>query len=161
MTLTLSSPAFALNEEIPVEYTCEGQDISPPLNWQGVPDGTRSLVLVIDDPDAPDPTAPKMTWVHWILFNLPPTTVGLPAGTTAENLPAGTQAGFNDFKRTTYGGPCPPVGRHRYFHKLYALDTMLAGLDSPTKPQIEAAMTGHILAQAELVGTYQKHGRRR
>ena len=159
MTLVLSSPAFAPNGEIPTEYTCEGQDILPPLGWQNVPANTRSLALIIDDPDAPDPAAPKMTWVHWILFNLPPTLTELPAGTTIADLPPGTQEGFNDFKRTSYGGPCPPVGRHRYFHKLYALDTRLEGLDTPTKTQLVTAMADHILAQAELVGTYQKQNR--
>ncbi len=157
MTLVLSSPAFEPGGEIPTDYTCEDKDISPPLVWQGVPPGIRSLALIIDDPDAPDPAAPKMTWVHWILFNLPPDTTELPAGTTGKELPPGTQAGINDFKRTRYGGPCPPIGRHRYFHKLYALDTMLEGLNKPTKQQVEAAMAGHILAQAELMGTYQKH----
>jgi Raf kinase inhibitor-like YbhB/YbcL family protein len=155
MILILSSPAFEPNGEIPADYTCEGKDISPPLVWQGIPAGTRSLALIVDDPDAPDPAAPKMTWVHWILFNLPPTTTGLPAGTPDRDLPVGTQAGVNDFKRTRYGGPCPPIGRHRYFHKLYALDAHL-NLETPTKAQVEAAMTGHILAQAELMGTYQK-----
>ena len=156
MTLILSSPAFQPSGEIPTDYTCEGRDISPPLVWQGVPSGTRSLALIIDDPDAPDPAAPKMTWVHWIVFNLPPDATGLPAEITAKDLPSGTKAGINDFKRTSYGGPCPPIGRHRYFHKLYALDTLLEGLDTPTKQQLETAMAGHILAQAELMGTYQK-----
>ncbi|ASC71420.1 Putative lipoprotein LppC [Halomicronema hongdechloris C2206] len=156
MTLVLRSPAFAAGGEIPVEYTCEGRDMSPPLTWQGIPAGTRSLVLIVADPDAPDPTAPQMTWVHWLLYNLPPETEGLSAGITSQNLPAGTREGINDFKRTRYGGPCPPIGRHRYFHKLYALDTMLADLGTPTKSQLEAAMPGHILAQAELMGTYEK-----
>jgi hypothetical protein len=156
MALVLTSPAFEPNGEIPTEYTCEGRDISPPLSWQTVPEGARSLALIIDDPDAPDPAAPKMTWVHWVLFNLPPSLTELPAGTTISDLPPGSQEGFNDFKRTSYGGPCPPIGRHRYFHKLYALDTRLEGLDAPTKSDLEAAMAGHILAQAELVGTYEK-----
>lgn len=156
MTLILRSSAFAPNGVIPTEYTCEGQDISPPLSWQGAPSATRSFALIIDDPDAPDPNAPKMTWVHWLLFNLPPETTRLPAGVPASHLPTGTKAGVNDFQRTSYGGPCPPIGRHRYFHKLYALDTTL-DLDTPTKLQLETAMTGHILAQAEVMGTYQKH----
>lgn len=159
MTLMLSSPAFEHGAEIPTDYTCEGKDISPPLVWQGVPAGTRSLALIIDDPDAPDPAAPKMTWVHWVLYNLPPETTGLPIETTAKDLPPATKEGINDFKRTRYGGPCPPIGRHRYFHKLYALDTLLEGLDTPTKQQLEAAMRGHILAQADLMGTYQKYSR--
>ncbi len=159
MSLVLSSPAFQPGREIPTDYTCESKDISPPLVWQGVPAGTHSLALIIDDPDAPDPAAPKMTWVHWILFNLPAETTGLPAGITAKELPPGTKEGINDFKRTSYGGPCPPIGRHRYFHKLYALDTRLEGLATPTKQQLEAAMAGHILAQTELMGTYQKYSR--
>ncbi len=159
MTLVLHSPAFDPSGEIPTEYTCEGKDISPPLVWQNVPAGTRSLALIIDDPDAPDPVAPKMTWVHWIVFNLSPETTGLPAGTTNRNLPAGAKSGINDFKRTRYGGPCPPIGRHRYFHKLYALDTGFDDLHTPTKSQLEREMAGHILAQAELMATYQKRGR--
>lgn len=156
MTLVLSSPVFEPHGEIPVEYTCEGKDISPPLIWRGVPEGTRSLALIIDDPDAPDPAAPKRIWVHWILYNFPPETTELPVGVTANELPKSAKEGLNDFKRTRYGGPCPPIGRHRYFHKLYALDILLEDLSTPTKSQLEAAMKAHILTQAELVGTYQK-----
>jgi Raf kinase inhibitor-like YbhB/YbcL family protein len=112
------------------------------------------LALIVDDPDAPDPAAPKMTWVHWVLYNLPPTVIGLPEGIKA--LPAGAKEGVNDWKRTGYGGPCPPVGRHRYFHKLYALDAMLPDLNRPTKAKLEQAMKGHIIGEAQLVGTYQK-----
>lgn len=158
MTLTLGSSAFAAAAEIPSKYTCEGSDISPPLAWQGTPAGTKSLVLIVDDPDAPDPAAPKMTWVHWVLYNIPPDTHGLPEAVAHAQLPAGTQEGLNDWKRSGYGGPCPPVGRHRYFHKLYALDASLSGLGIPTKTALEAAMKGHVLAKAELMGTYQKHG---
>jgi Raf kinase inhibitor-like YbhB/YbcL family protein len=156
MGLALSSPAFAPGGEIPALFTCEGRDISPALGWTGVPEAAQSLVLIVDDPDAPDPEAPKMTWVHWILYNLPPSARGLPEAVAAKDLPAGTKEGTNDWKRTGYGGPCPPVGRHRYFHKLYALDTALPDLGAATKPQVEAAMKGHVLAQAELMGTYQK-----
>lgn len=156
MPLSLSSSAFDDGGAIPTEHTCEGTDISPPLRWSGIPEGTRSLVLIVDDPDAPDPRAPKMTWVHWVLYNLAPTVSELAGGTTADTLPAGAAEGLNDWQRTGYGGPCPPVGRHRYFHKLYALDKMLDGLDRPTKAQIESAMQGHVIAQAQLVGTYQK-----
>jgi Raf kinase inhibitor-like YbhB/YbcL family protein len=159
MALELSSPAFAAGAAIPALYTCEGRDVSPPLEWRGIPSGTKSLVLFVDDPDAPDPRAPKMTWVHWVLVNLPPDLPGLAAGTVAASLPAGTVEGLNDWKRTGYGGPCPPIGRHRYFHKLFALDTVLTGLDRPTKAQVEAAMKGHILAHTELIGTYEKQGR--
>jgi Raf kinase inhibitor-like YbhB/YbcL family protein len=112
--------------------------------------------LIVDDPDAPDPQAPKMTWVHWVLYNIPPAASGLAEGITAAALPPGTEPGLNDWRRTGYGGPCPPIGRHRYFHKLYALDTRLTGLNQPTKAQVEAAMQGHLLAQAVLIGTYQK-----
>jgi Raf kinase inhibitor-like YbhB/YbcL family protein len=156
MALQIDSPAFANGADIPRKYTCEGDDIAPALNWRGIPGGTRSLVLIVDDPDAPDPAAPRMTWVHWVLYNLPPDSSGLPEGTTSKDLPAGSGEGTNDWKRTGYGGPCPPVGRHRYFHKLYALDTVLEGLNNPTKAEVESAMQGHILEQAELLGTYQK-----
>ncbi len=156
MSLTLKSPAFAHRGEIPRQYTCDGADRSPPLDWSGVPAGTKSLALIVDDPDAPDPKAPKMIWVHWVLYNLPPTISGLPEAVGAEDLPKGTLEGVNDWHRTGYGGPCPPIGRHRYFHKLYALDTLLPDLHHPTKARLEQAMQGHILAQAELVGTYQR-----
>ena len=156
MALTLTSSAFSHGGEIPVQYTCLGRDLSPPLAWTGVPPGTRSLVLIVDDPDAPDPKAPKMTWVHWVVYNIPPTVTAIPETASAGDLAPEVRFGLNDWKRTGYGGPCPPVGRHRYVHKLYALDTMLTGLDKPTKKQLEAAMKGRILAHAELVGTYQK-----
>jgi Raf kinase inhibitor-like YbhB/YbcL family protein len=121
-----------------------------------VPEGTRSLVLIVDDPDAPDPRAPKMTWVHWVLYNIPPDTGGLGEDIASEDLPPGTKEGVNDWKRTGYGGPCPPIGRHRYFFKLYALDTTLPELSMATKSQVEAAMRDHVLAGATLMGTYQK-----
>jgi Raf kinase inhibitor-like YbhB/YbcL family protein len=156
MSLTLTSPAFEHNGEIPAEYTCDGKDISPALSWSNLPEGTKSLALIVDDPDAPDPAAPKVTWVHWVLYNLPPSVSGLPRGVSSEALPVGTQEGLNNWDRTGYGGPCPPVGRHRYFHKLYALDIELTGLERPTKEELEQAMAGHILTQAELVGTYQR-----
>ena len=156
MGLALSSPAFAPGGEIPALFTCEGRDLSPALDWTGVPEAAQSLVLIVDDPDAPDPKAPRMTWVHWVLYNLPPPARGLPEGVAAKDLPAGTKQGTNDFKRTAYGGPCPPIGRHRYFHKLYALDVVLPDLGPATKAQVEAAMKGHVIAHAELMGTYQK-----
>lgn len=154
MSLVLTSLAFLLQGSIPAKYTCEGADVSPPLAWTGVPPATKSLALIVDDPDAPDPAAPKRTWVHWVLYNLPPTATGLTEA--AHSLPPGTLEGLNDWQRTGYGGPCPPIGRHRYFHKLYALDVVLPDLKHPSKAQLEAAMRGHILAQTELVGTYQK-----
>jgi hypothetical protein len=154
MTLTLRSPAFTHYGQIPTRYTCDGEDVSPPLTWSGVPANTKSLALIVVDPDAPDPAAPKMTWVHWLLYNIPPEIKALPEA--IQDLPVGTQEGRNDWKRTGYGGPCPPKGRHRYFHTLYALDRLLPDLRQPTKAQLEKAMHGHILAQVELVGTYQR-----
>lgn len=158
MSLMLTSPAFQHGGLIPARHTCDGADHSPPLRWSGPPAGTQSLVLIVDDPDAPDPEAPKMTWVHWVLYNLPTDAGGLAEGIAAEQLPAGTLQGVNDWHRPGYGGPCPPVGRHRYFHKLYALDVKLPDLKHPSKGAVEKAMHGHVLAQAELVGLYQKRG---
>jgi Raf kinase inhibitor-like YbhB/YbcL family protein len=154
MALQLTSAAFAPGGEVPRRYTCQGEDFSPPLAWSGVPANAQSLVLIVDDPDAPDPAAPKMVYVHWVLYNLPPSITGLPEAVA--RLPNGTGQGLNDWHRIGYGGPCPPIGRHRYFHKLYALDTVLPDLGTPTKAALETAMKGHVVAQAELVGTYQK-----
>ena len=155
MAMNISSPNFSHNKDIPTGYTCEGADKSPQLSWGSVPEKAKSLVLIVDDPDAPDPKAPKMTWVHWVLFNLPSTSVGLEENVATEKLPKGTREGLNDWKRTGYGGPCPPIGKHRYFFKLYALDTTL-DLNKPTKAQLEKSMEGHILEKVELIGTYQK-----
>ena len=152
MSFRLTSTAFAEGGAIPRGYTCEGRDTSPPLAWSGVPAGTRTLALIVDDPDAPDPAAPKMTWVHWVLFDIPPAAAGIAEGAPS---PAGAKQGVNDWQRTGWGGPCPPIGRHRYFFKLYALDTALE-LNRPTKAELEQAMKGHVLAEARLVGTYQK-----
>src|SRR5215471_9178588 len=154
--MRISSTAFSNHSAIPTLYTCEGKDISPPMAWSDLPAGTKSVALIVDDPDAPDPAAPKMTWVHWVLYNLPAETTRLDQGIAPSALPAGTLQGKNDWKRAGYGGPCPPIGRHRYFHKLYALDAVLSDLKQPTKDQLLKAMQGHVLAQAELVGTYQK-----
>jgi len=151
--MKLASLAFSEGAAIPRKYTCEGRDVSPPLAWSAVPHGARSLALIVDDPDAPDPAAPKMTWVHWVLYNLPPESPGVEEDGVP---PPGTLEGLNDWKRTGYGGPCPPIGRHRYFHKLYALDVSLPDLDRPAKAKLEAAMKGHVLAHTELIGTYQK-----
>ncbi|MEJ2592429.1 MAG: YbhB/YbcL family Raf kinase inhibitor-like protein [Candidatus Thiodiazotropha sp.] len=156
MPMTITSDAFSEGGEIPTEYTCQGDDLSPRLQWDGVPDNARSLALIVDDPDAPDPAAPRMTYVHWVLYNLPPETRELARAIPAADLPTGTGEGVNDWKRTGYGGPCPPIGRHRYFHKLYALDTRLEGLQTPTKAQLESAMSGHVIAEAVLMGTYEK-----
>jgi Raf kinase inhibitor-like YbhB/YbcL family protein len=154
--MDLSSPAFTAHGEIPAIHTCEGQDRAHALAWHGLPDGTRSLALVVDDPDAPDPAAPQRTWVHWVLYNIPPAMGSLPEGGAA---PQGALDGLNDWQRSGYGGPCPPIGRHRYFFKLYALDTVLPALTQPTKATLEQAMQGHVLAQAQLVGTYQKRSK--
>jgi len=156
MSLKLDSAAFAANASIPAKHTCEGDDVSPPLAWGGAPAGTRSFALIVDDPDAPDPAAPKMTWVHWVLYDIPAPAASLAEGIEPGELPAGTREGVNDWGRTGYGGPCPPIGRHRYFHKLYALDTVLGDLGRPKKAALEKAMQGHVLAEAVLVGTYQK-----
>jgi len=152
--MNLTSSAFAHNGAIPKKHTCDGGDASPPLSWSGVPPEAKSLVLIVDDPDAPDPAAPRMTWVHWVLYNLPPSAGGLAEG--VKSPPAGAAEGINDWQRAGYGGPCPPVGRHRYFHKLYALDTFIQGLSRPNKAAVERAMQGHVIARAELVGTYKR-----
>jgi Raf kinase inhibitor-like YbhB/YbcL family protein len=154
--MNLASSSFSPQGEIPSRHTCEGQDASPALSWSGLPPGTKSLALIVDDPDAPDPSAPQTTWVHWVVYNIPPAANGLPEGARAHDLPAGAHEGRNDWQSSGYRGPCPPIGRHRYFHKLYALDVVLADLGMPTKSALEQAMKGHVLAQADLVGTYQK-----
>jgi Raf kinase inhibitor-like YbhB/YbcL family protein len=153
--MNIVSPAFNHMAMIPTKYTCEGADISPPLNWSAIPADTKSLVLIVDDPDAPDPAAPRMTWVHWVLYDIPPVVTGLADGATV-NLPDGIREGINDFRQTRYGGPCPPVGKHRYFFKVYALDKMLGAIPHVNKADVEKAMRGHILMKAELVGLYQK-----
>jgi Raf kinase inhibitor-like YbhB/YbcL family protein len=152
--LKITSSAFAHNQEIPRKYTCQGKNLSVPLSWTGLPKGTKSLVLIVEDPDAPDPKKPKMVWDHWLLYNLPPDSKGLPEA--VKDLPKGTNDGKNSWKKTGYGGPCPPVGRHRYFHKLFALDIVLPDLKTPTKKQLLEAMKGHILEKTEMIGTYQK-----
>lgn len=156
MALTLKSASFADGGSIPRRFTCDGDDVSPPLSWSGAPAGTRSFALIVDDPDAPDPQAPRMTWVHWVLCNLPADCAGLPEAVKPADLPARTTAGLNDWKRTGYGGPCPPIGEHRYFHKLYALDTDFADLQRPDKAALERRMRGHVLAEAVLIGTYRR-----
>ena len=155
----IMSSAYQHQGHIPSQYTCEGRDISPPLSWNGVPQNAKSLVLIIDDPDAPDPKAPRMVWAHWLLYNIPPQTTELAEAIHDSQLPPGTLQGTNDWKRTGYGGPCPPIGVHRYFHKLYALDTVLPNLHSPSKQQLEQAMRGHIIAETGMIGLYEKHQR--
>ena len=156
MSLSLTSSDFSTGGTIPEQHTCDGADLSPSLSWSGAPPGTKSFALVVDDPDAPDPAAPKTTWVHWVLYNIPPETAELPQGSRESALPKGILAGRNDWNKAAYGGPCPPIGRHRYFHKLYALDVVLPDLGQPTKKQLEQAMHGHVLEQCELVGTYER-----
>lgn len=145
--LQVTSSAFSQGEAIPLEYTCDGEDVSPPLAWSGAPDGVASYSLIMDDPDAP-----AGTWVHWVLFDISPQTTQL-----AEDLPAtiGVQ-GNSSWDRTGYGGPCPPSGEHRYFFKLYALDTTLGLEAGATKEEVLEAMAGHVVAQGELMGTYSR-----
>jgi Raf kinase inhibitor-like YbhB/YbcL family protein len=157
--MSIESPAFANGTPIPSKYTCEGDDVSPELRWSNPPQGTRSFALIVDDPDAPDPKRPQRTWVHWVLYDMPRDATGLPE--RAQPLPLGTRLGTNDWERTAYGGPCPPVGEHRYFFKLYALDSALGDLSEPTKAELEEAMTGRVLGMVELVGTYEKAKPRR
>ena len=151
--LRIESPSFAAGQAIPLRHTCEGEDASPELNWSGAPEGTVSFALIVDDPDAPDPAAPKMTYVHWVLYDIPAEVTSLAEGTSP---PTGSRDGLNDWKQAGYGGPCPPIGTHRYFFKLYALDRALGDLKRPTKDTLLKAMEGHVLAQAELMGTYIK-----
>ncbi len=157
MALKIESSAFADQGEIPRKYTCDGDDLSPPLRWSGAPHGTRSFALIVQDPDAPDPAAPKMTYVHWVLYDLPPDCTGLPEDVSTAHLPRGTREGVNDWKRTGYGGPCPPIGRHRYYFRLFALDTLLGDLGKARRDDVEKALRDHVLDHAELMGTYQ-HG---
>ena len=152
--MELRSSVFTHAGELPQRCTCEGADVAPPLQWQGLPSGTASLALIVDDPDAPDPAKPQRTWVHWVVVDIPAEAAGLPG--EGQALPEGCRAGLNDWKKAAWGGPCPPIGRHRYFFKLYALDCRLPDLKQPTKADLEAAMQGHVLAQTELMGTYQK-----
>ena len=153
MTIKLSSAAFPYNGSIPTAHTCEGANTPPPLKWSGVPDEAKSLALIVDDPDAPDPKAPKRTYVHWVLYDILPTTSVLG---DSESPPHGAREGLNDEGDRSYTGPCPPIGRHRYFFKLFALDTMLGDLGNATKDVVERAMRDHVIAHGELVGTYEK-----
>jgi len=154
--MKLTSPNFKHQGEIPKLHTCDGKDLSPALSWSEAPEGAKSFSLIVDDPDAPDPANPKMTWVHWILYNIPTNSNSLPEGVKKKDLPEGTLEGLNDWKRTGYGGPCPPIGKHRYFHKLYALDITLPDLNKPSKEKLEKAMEGHVLEKIELIGLYQR-----
>lgn len=157
MNLVLSSMAFVHNGAIPSRHTCDGENVSPPLSWAGVPRQAKSLALIVDDPDAPDPAAPKRTWVHWVLYNIPADSASLSDDAATHGLLQNALHGVNDFGKGGYGGPCPPVGRHRYFFKLYALKTELPDLHRPTKAQLLAAMKGQVLAESILIGTYQRN----
>jgi hypothetical protein len=154
--MQLTSPSFKNQEIISKRFTCDGKNISPALEWSGVPKGTMSFVLIVDDPDAPDPNNPRIIWDHWVLYNIPATVSSLPEGVTDKDLPDGTMQGINDWEKTGYGGPCPPIGQHRYFFKLYALNIILSDLNHPTTEILERAMEGHILGKAELIGLYQR-----
>ena len=148
----IKSPAFENNGIIPKQYSCDGINISPPLSWSNIPEGAKSLALILDDPDAP-----TGTWVHWIIYNMPPASKGLQEGVIPiQEMAHETKQGINDFKKIGYGGPCPPSGTHRYFFKLYALDTKLTLKSGATKKQLENAIKGHIILQGELIGKYKK-----
>lgn len=155
-SFTLTSSAYKNQTPMDARFTCEGRGVSPPLSWSGTPAGTKSFALIVDDPDAPDPAAPERTFVHWVVYDIPPDVTALAEG-ASQNLPGGARAGSNDFGKATYGGPCPPIGRHRYFHKLYALDVVLPDLHNPSKAQLLNAMRGHVVGETQLIGTYQKH----
>jgi Raf kinase inhibitor-like YbhB/YbcL family protein len=157
LNMKIMSHAFKNEREIPARYTCDGMNKSPPIGWTDVPDDTKSLTLIVDDPDAPDPSAPQMTWTNWLLYNIPASSAGLAEGIAPDNLPSGTLQGMNDWYRTSYGGPCPALGRHRYFFRLYALDVVLPDLRSPTREDLERAMQGHVLARSSMVGLYRRH----
>ncbi len=152
--LTVTSSAFAAGAAMPKKYTCEGDNTSPPLAWSDPPASAKSFAIVVDDPDAPDPSAPKQVFVHWVLYDLAASVRSLPEG--QKTAPAGAHDGKNDFGTAGWSGPCPPIGRHRYFHEVYALDVALADLGQATKADLVAAMNGHLVAQGALVGTYQK-----
>jgi Raf kinase inhibitor-like YbhB/YbcL family protein len=156
MAFMLISAAFADHGDIPERFTCEGADMSPPLHWSGAPESTQSFALIVEDPDAPDPAAPQRTWVHWVVYDIPANARELLENAAAKGMPVGAKQGLNDWRRADYGGPCPPLGRHRYFHRLYALDSALPKLAHPTRATLLAAMKNHVLAEAQLVGTYQK-----
>ena len=156
MTLTLSSPAFSHGSEIPERCTGDGPDASPALQWNGAPEGTKAFALIVDDPDAPDPAAPTRTWVHWVVCDLPAATTALAEGATGRWMPAGSAEGKNDSGGVGYSGPYPPIGRHRYFFKLYALDAPMGLRAGHTKAELLKAMEGHVVASAELMGTYSR-----
>jgi hypothetical protein len=156
MAIKVTSSAFQQGGSIPAKYTCEGQDISPPLAWSGAPSSAKTIAMIVDDPDAPDPAKPQRVYVHWVVYNIPAATNSLSENASKSGMPKGAVQGKNDFGNAGYGGPCPPIGRHRYFFKLYALDTDLTGLSAPKKADLERAIKGHVVDSGELMGTYQK-----
>ena len=156
MTFNLSSSVFDANASMPTKYTCEGANISPPLAWSGAPASTKSFALIVEDPDAPDPAKPTRVFSHWVAYNIPASATSLSENASKKGMPAGSVQGSNDGNKQGYMGPCPPIGRHRYFFKLLALDTTLTGLKNPKKADLEKAIHGHVVANAELIGTYQK-----
>jgi Raf kinase inhibitor-like YbhB/YbcL family protein len=156
MTLNLSSSAFAANGSMPTKYTCEGAGVSPPLAWRGTPANTKSFALIVEDPDAPDPAKPTRVVSHWVVYNIPAATTALAENVSKTGMPAGSAQGSNERGTQAYMGPCPPIGRHRYFFKLFALDSELTGLNNPKKADLEKAIQGHLLGTGELIGTYQK-----
>jgi Raf kinase inhibitor-like YbhB/YbcL family protein len=150
------SPAFDNASGIPAKYTCEGENVSPPLRWKNVPSEAKSLLLIVEDPDAPDPKAPKTIWVHWILYNIPPKDGALAENSARQGLPQGIRTGKNSWGKATYGGPCPPIGKHRYFFKLYALKENLKFNAPPSKSELLETIKGKIIAETEFFGTYEK-----
>lgn len=156
MSFTISSPAFAPDAPMAAKYTCEGDNTSPPLAWSGAPANTRTFALIVEDPDAPDPAKPTRVVTHWVLYNIPAGTTSLAENAAKGGLPADAAEGANERKAPTYMGPCPPIGSHRYFFKLSALDTTLAGLRNPSKAQVEQAMQGHVIDSTQVIGTYEK-----
>jgi len=150
----LQVSAFNNQGDIPAKFTCEGANISPAISWSGVPEGTKSIALIVDDPDAPDPQKPEKVFTHWVLYNIPPTATKL--GEAEHHFPKGTQHGSNDYSKADYAGPCPPIGKHRYFFKLFALDTNFHFMVRPSRADLEKEMANHILAQSEVIGLYAK-----
>lgn len=156
LSFIIAAQTFSPQGEIPSKYTCDGRDISPQISWSNIPENTKSLALIVDDPDARDPEDPKMiNYVHWVLYNIPTQSMSLPENVMTNKLPPGTLEGLNDWGKTGYGGPCPPSGTHHYYFKLYALNTILPDLKHPTKTQLEQNMENHIIEMTELVGTYK------
>jgi Raf kinase inhibitor-like YbhB/YbcL family protein len=154
--LNLSSSAFAANTPIPSKYTCEGANVSPPLAWSGAPATAKSFALIVEDPDAPDPAKPTRVVTHWVAYNIPGSTSALSENASKTGLPAGSAQGLNEGNKPAYMGPCPPIGSHRYFFKLYALDTVLTGLKNPKKADVQQAMQTHVVDSTQFIGTYQK-----